>query len=61
VLTCDCRLPAQTLDGFVPRMRTQGRLQIGMGDGIVVFDPARGRRVNAAAEFTIEEASRRHT
>jgi hypothetical protein len=54
-------LPAQTLDGFVPRMRTQGRLQIGMGDGIVVFDPARGRRVNAAAEFTIEEARRRHT
>jgi hypothetical protein len=54
-------LPAQTLDGFVPQMRKKRRLQVGMGDGIVVFDPARGRRVNAAAEFTVEEARRRHT
>jgi hypothetical protein len=54
-------LPAQTLDGFAPQMRTKGRLQVGMDAGIVVFDPARGRRANAAAESTIEEARRRYT
>ncbi|MFK7845302.1 MAG: amidohydrolase family protein [Rhodothermales bacterium] len=32
-------LPAQTLEEFVPQMRTKGRLQVGMDADIVVFDP----------------------
>lgn len=32
-------MPAQTLEDFVPQMRTKGRLQIGMDADIVVFDP----------------------
>ena len=32
-------LPAQTLEDFVPQMRTKGRLQVGMDADIVVFDP----------------------
>lgn len=33
-------LPAQTLEGFVPQMRSKGRIQMGMDADIVVFDPA---------------------
>jgi len=33
-------MPAQTLEDFVPQMRTKGRLQVGMDADIVVFDPA---------------------
>lgn len=33
-------LPAQTLEDFVPQMRSKGRLQIGMDADIVVFDLA---------------------
>jgi len=32
-------MPAQTLEDFVPQMRTKGRLQVGMDADIVVFDP----------------------
>ncbi|UWQ90910.1 amidohydrolase family protein [Rhodobacteraceae bacterium M382] len=32
-------LPAQTLEEFVPQMRSKGRIQIGMDADIVVFDP----------------------
>ena len=32
-------MPAQTLEGFVPQMKTKGRLQEGMDADIVVFDP----------------------
>lgn len=32
-------MPAQTLEGFVPQMKTKGRLQVGMDADIVVFDP----------------------
>ncbi|MGB5278409.1 MAG: amidohydrolase family protein, partial [Gammaproteobacteria bacterium] len=32
-------MPAQTLEDFVPQMRTKGRLQKGMDADIVVFDP----------------------
>ncbi|MDW4550125.1 amidohydrolase family protein [Defluviimonas sp. D31] len=32
-------MPAQTLEDFVPQMRSKGRLQIGMDADIVVFDP----------------------
>jgi len=34
-----CLMPAQTLEGFVPQMKTKGRLQEGMDADIVVFDP----------------------
>jgi N-acyl-D-glutamate deacylase len=33
-------MPAQTLEDFVPQMRTKGRLQVGMDADIVVLDPA---------------------
>lgn len=33
-------MPAQTLEGFVPQMKSKGRLQVGMDADIVVFDPA---------------------
>lgn len=33
-------MPAQTLEDFVPQMKTKGRLQVGMDADIVVFDPA---------------------
>jgi N-acyl-D-glutamate deacylase len=32
-------MPAQTLEDFVPQMKTKGRLQKGMDADIVVFDP----------------------
>lgn len=32
-------MPAQTLESFVPQMKTKGRLQVGMDADIVVFDP----------------------
>ena len=32
-------MPAQTLEEFVPQMKTKGRLQTGMDADIVVFDP----------------------
>jgi hypothetical protein len=32
-------MPAQTLEGFVPQMKTKGRMQVGMDADIVVFDP----------------------
>jgi N-acyl-D-aspartate/D-glutamate deacylase len=32
-------MPAQTLEDFVPQMKTKGRLQMGMDADIVVFDP----------------------
>ena len=32
-------LPAQTLEEFVPQMKSKGRIQIGMDADIVVFDP----------------------
>ena len=32
-------MPAQTLEDFVPQMKTKGRLQQGMDADIVVFDP----------------------
>jgi N-acyl-D-glutamate deacylase len=32
-------MPAQTLENFVPQMKTKGRLQQGMDADIVVFDP----------------------
>ena len=33
-------MPAQTLEGFVPQMKTKGRMQVGMDADIVVFNPA---------------------
>jgi N-acyl-D-glutamate deacylase len=35
-----CRMPARTLEGFVPQMKKKGRLQEGMDADILVFDPA---------------------
>ncbi len=32
-------MPAQTLEGFVPQMKSKGRLQVGMDADIVVFNP----------------------
>jgi Amidohydrolase family len=36
-------MPAQRLEGFVPAMKTKGRLQVGADADIVVFDPAKVR------------------
>ena len=32
-------MPAQTMEGFVPQMKTKGSLQVGMDADVVVFDP----------------------
>lgn len=53
MLTCDRRLPAQTPDGFAPKIRTKGRLQVGMDANIVAFDPA-----TIADKGTYEDANR---
>jgi len=43
-------MPAQTLEGFVPQMKTKGRLQVGMDADIVVFDPDTIRDVGTYEE-----------
>jgi hypothetical protein len=52
-------LPAQTPKGFVPQMCKKGRLQVGRGAGIVLFDPARGRRVTPTDRFIMSRQTRR--
>ena len=46
-------MPAQTLEGFVPQMRKNGRLQEGTDADIVVFDPETISDVGAYADLIL--------